>query len=149
MIVKSINGFIKFFPEASSDLARFKRIFKIELQREFDYFTFENLLGLPRHSIAGAGYAGNIATATYEGLEASDVFLMNGLVYSLELKAIVPMLSIPNSARLVDTANYAVCPAAFLQPGTLVAGSFNRILSYTGWLSLDYARLYLMDRELV
>lgn len=150
MIVKSVNGFIKYYPQETSDLQRFKRIFKIELKPELDYYTFESLLNKPRHSIAGAPYSGSlIAIKTYEGREASDVMKENGFVFSLEADAIVPMLAIPNSVKLIDTANYAVAPSAFLQPGAIYSGTLQRILSYTGWLSLDFARLYVMDRELV
>lgn len=149
MIVKSINGFIKYYPQEREDLIRFKSIFGIDLYREDDYFTFENLIGIPRYSIAGMPYAGILAVKTYEGRHASDVMRENGFVYNLELEAIVPMLALPNSVNMVETLNYATTPKAFIQPGARLDGRTTRILSYSAWLSLDFQKLYLFDRELI
>ncbi len=149
MIVKSINGFIKFYPQEPEDLVKFARLFKIDLVREYDYFTFEALAGLPRYSIAGMMFGNIIAVKTYEGRDASDVMLKNGFVYSFSLKALVPMLTLPNSVAIKESLWYGVTPAAFLQPGARVDGSTQRILSYSGWLSLDYQKLYVFDRGIV
>lgn len=149
MIVKSVNGFIKFFPQEPEDLVKFARTFKIDLVREDDYFTFENLVGLPRYSIAGLPYAELLANKTYEGRHPSDVMLQNTFVYSLLLKRLVPMATVPNSVSIKESLWYGVTPAAFLQPGSRVNGSTKRILSYSGWLSLDYQKLYVFERETV
>lgn len=140
-------GFIKFYPQQPDDLVRFKRIMGVDLVSERDYFTFEALKDLPRHSVAGMPYAGITAIKTYEGRDASEVLRENKFVYNLEFEAVVPILAVIAVTDLNQTLNYAVASGPFLQPGARVSGTADRILSYSGWLSLDYQRFYLFDRE--
>lgn len=149
MIVKSVNGFLKYFPQEPEELLRFKKTFGFDLIREYDYFTFENLIGLPRHSIAGVIYGGTLATKTYEGRHPSDVLKVNELVYDMELETLVPMLTLLGSVTLRETQGYATNPTPFLQPGVFVDDAGSRLLSYSGWLSMDFKKIYIFDRELV
>lgn len=143
------HGFIKFFPDQPEQVIRFRRLTGISLVSEHDYFTFEALIGLPRYSIKGMPYAGLPAIKTYEGRDASEVFRENDLVYELESKTVIPTTAILNSIALSETLSYAVAPGPFIQPGARLQGAFGgRIVSYNAWLSLDYQRLYVFDREI-
>lgn len=143
------HGFVKFYPQQPEDLVRFKRKLGIDLYSERDYFTFEALLDLPRFSIAAMPYEGVPAIKTFEGRDASDVMRENRLVYSMELETIIPVDAVIAVTDLAQSLNYAIISGPFLEPGARLSGTVQRVVSYNGWLSLDYQRFYVFDRELI
>lgn len=146
MIVSVSHGFFKFFPTDATQVAQFERIFGIKLFKERDYFTFEELLDLPRWSIAGAMYGNLPAVATFEGREPSDVLRANQFVYSVSTKLLVPALTVISTATLNKTLDYIVSPRVFLQPGVRIQTG-QRVLGYHGAIDLRYQRLYIDKLE--
>lgn len=148
MRVVCTHGFIKYFPTRVDEVIRFKRVFNVNLTAERDYFTLSGLVGLPRHSIAGALYGSTLARETYEGVEPADVMRVNRLVYNLALSILTPMETVISVVNLPQTNNYAVSASPFLQPGV-----FNqlgqKIVGYMGELDIDMQRLYLYAQETV
>lgn len=149
MNVNCRNGYIQFYPQEPEDLIRFQRILKVDLFRQDDFYTFEGLVGLPRHSLQGFPYAGLPASKTYEGRDPSEVFRENGLVYSLQFGAVVPIESITSAVKMSDALSYSLAQGPFIQPGARMSGTQDRLVSYSAWLSLDYQRLYVYNRETV
>lgn len=89
------HGHYAFYPYSSEEIARFCTKYEASLSLEGDYYTFDELVDLPRYSLAGLPYGGILpALETYEGRAAWDVMRENDFVFSLQLKTLVPKLSI-------------------------------------------------------
>lgn len=88
------HGHYAFYPYTSAELARFCTKYDAELFPEEDYYTFEELLGAPRYSLAALTWVNLPAVKTYEGRHAWDVMRENNFLFSLQTKLIVPKTSI-------------------------------------------------------
>lgn len=147
MRVTCKNGFIMYRPERASDLSRFSRLFSVGLKPDQDYFTYANLVNLPRHSILGGLYSNIIASKTYEGRHPSDVFRENGWVYSIATGLIVLEQVILNTIDVVPTLDFTISKNPLIQPGSVLS-SGQRIKSYEGVLDFDLQKLLLQNVEL-
>lgn len=134
------HGHFAFYPRTSEDIGRFQQYYQTELVAEADYFTFPELVGLPRYSILARPYGNLIALATYEGRSAWEVMRENGFVYDVTTALLLPKLSVTNMVKLPQTTYYSITQRTLVQPGALtVAGT--RILSYDAEFSLDWKQL--------
>ena len=88
------HGHYAFYPQSSTELARFCTKYSTELFAEQDYYTFEELLDAPRYSLAGMAWVNLPAIKTFEGRHAWDAMRENDFVFSLQTKLVVPKLSI-------------------------------------------------------
>lgn len=142
------NGHYAFYPYTSAELARFCTKYSAVLSPEEDYYTFEGLLAAPRFSLAGLPWMNLLpAIKTYEGRHAWDVMRENDFVFSLQLKKVVPKLSIVGAYDNFRTAYYwramTILPQAGYRDGTgQQVLSFDAIhdvgLSETRILSVSY-----------
>ena len=146
MRVTCKNGFIMYRPDRASDLSRFSRMFSVSLQPEQDYFTYKTLLDMPRYSIQGSPYANLVATKTYEGRHAYEVFRENGWCYSIVTGLIVLEEAIFNKADLIPTLDFTISKNPLIQPGSIVKAG-QRLKSYEGILDFDLQRLLLQNVE--
>jgi hypothetical protein len=127
----------------------FTRLFKIALERESDYFTFPELVGLPRWSQIGRPYGAEDAlpaVANFEGQNAWEVMQANGFVYSLATGLLVPFTAIVSQVTLRQTLDCAISPNLIVQPGSLVIGT-GIIVGYHGEIDLTMQRLYIYSLE--
>lgn len=88
------HGHYAFYPFKSEEIANFCTKYDASLSPENDYYTFDELIDAPRYSIQGKPWLDIPALETFEGPRAWDVMQANDFVFSLQLKTIVPKLSI-------------------------------------------------------
>lgn len=138
------HGHFALYPERPGEPSNFARVFKAELVREGDYYTFAALAGLPRYSIVGKSYGARTATVTYEGRGPWDVLRQNGFVYSLAAKALVPNASIAVNISPVACGEYVLSQTPLLQPGSRLPNG-QAILSYDALLDIGPLRLRLEE----
>lgn len=144
------HGHFAFYPQNNSEVWHFRRLFKLELFPEQDYYTFQGLLGLPRWSQLGRLYGPLPAIKNYEGRNASEVMRENGLVYSLATGLIIPFAGVTTTVALPQSRDYAIAPKPLIQPGSILTNTVtpgNRILGYEGHLDLEFQRLYISSME--
>lgn len=146
MKVKCQHGFFKYYPDGREELRTFQRLFRIELVREADYFTFKALAGLPRYSLQGSLYKSSPALVTFEGREAADVMRENGFIYHLQTEQIIPYTLVLTTITLLGTQSCTVAPSWIVQPGARMQNGL-RILGYEGEIDLNTQRLYIYSGE--
>lgn len=140
------HGFISYYPKTETDLRRFERIMDVKLIAEYDYFTFEGLIDLPRHSLLGSLYGNLPAIATFEGRDAAAVMRENSFVYHLQTGLLIPTALVLSVMKLNLSQDYAVAASPFIQPGSLLQNGA-RLLSYEGVVDLDIQRLKIYSWE--
>lgn len=145
------HGYIAYYPRDREEVLHFRRIFKIALKAESDYFTFAGLAGLPRWSQVGHDFGGLPAVARCEGRHPSDVMRANQFVYSMSAEVMVPVAFYAASritfSQSLDTL---LSPRPFVQPGVLLTvGNILRgpLLGYTGELNIYEQRLSIDSVE--
>ncbi len=139
------HGHFAFYPKTPEDIARFCAFFDVVLEREEDFYTFPKLKDAPRYSLIGALWLTLPATATYEGRNAWEIMRENGFVYSIELAAIVPKLSITQAIDPPASRYYFIAESPLIQPGSRNALG-QQVLSYDA--EFDFGTKQLRVREI-
>jgi hypothetical protein len=137
------HGHFAFYPRKASDVARFAQTYGFELEREEDYFTFSNLVGVPNYSLLGSIYVNIPALVTCAGTPW-DVMKANNFVYNIATGLIVPKLAILGVVNPTQVGQYFVFEAPLIQPGCRTKFG-QQILSYTGELFEDNSRLRISE----
>ncbi len=89
------HGHYAFYPLNSAEISKFCEKYSTTLESEEDYYTFPELIGADRYSLAVKPWLGLLpATKTFEGRHAWDVMRAQEFVFSLQTNLIVPKLSI-------------------------------------------------------
>lgn len=138
------HGHFAFYPRSVGEPSRFSLALGLPLERDGDFYTFPALKELPRYSIEGKTYGNLVATKTYEGRGAWDVFRENGWVYSLSTKLLVLKASISISIQPMRRPYSFVAQTPLLQPGSMLPTG-QRILSYEGELFIPLQKLRLNE----
>lgn len=146
------HGHIAYYPRDREEVLHFRRIFKMALVAEHDYFTFAGLAGVPNWSQVGLDFGGLPAVVNYVGPHASDVMRANGFVYSMSDEVMVPIARYAgNRINFKQSRDTLLSPRPFVQPGVLVSIDSTlrgTLLSYSGELNIDEQRLSIDSVEI-
>lgn len=143
------HGHIAFYPSSKTELVNFKRLFKLLLVAERDYFTFETLVGAPNWSQTGRPYGGIVGTpavVTFAGDHPWEVMEANGFVFSLTTRLLVPYTTIVETISLKQTQDCLISSRIIPQPGSVMNGG-NVLLGYHGEIDLSLQQTYLYALE--
>lgn len=149
-------GHVALYPSTKGDVVRFQNLFKVQLYRVDDYFTFLGLttlsltagiVGLPRWSQIGRLFGNLPALVTFEGREPWDVMKANDFVYSFVTKLLVPRASIVGTITLSQTLDCASASSPLIQPGSLIPAQGTIIVGYSGFIDMDFQKLYIYSQE--
>lgn len=141
------SGHFAFYPDASSDISHFCSLYKTNLARENDYYTFPALVGLPDYSLPVLPYKNLPAVVRYEG-QPWEVMRENGFVYSLTLKVLVPKLTIVGLIDMPASSGYFVSSTPIIQPGLLTKNG-QRLMSYDAELDFGIQKLRVREFDYV
>lgn len=124
------HGHFAFYPKNAEEIGAFSEYFDQELVRVQDFYTFAALENTPDYSLIAKPFLNLPATKTFAG-KPWEVMRENGFVYSIDLKMLVPKLSV---VGLIDPplVNYYFVPdTPLIQPGWRNA-SGQQLMSYDG-----------------
>jgi hypothetical protein len=145
------HGHFAFYPHSKTEILHFRRLFKIMLYPQDDYFTFYGLLNLPRWSQVGRPFGTTPALVNFAGDHPSDVMRANGFVYSMQTTLIVPAATYAAfSINFAQGRDFFHSPKMLIQPGCVYAvGNVPRgiLAGYTGELDVNEQRTYLSSVE--
>ncbi len=130
MKVECLHGYFRFSELSAGELSKFASLFGFTLARNGDHFTFEDLVGAPRHSIAGGTFLGAATSETFEG-EPWDVMRENRLVYNFQTGEIVSLDSIDQPVAISEAGGYFVAPGMIL-PGSVIDDG-SRVTDYAAF----------------
>lgn len=130
MKLNCIHGYFKFEEVSAGQLSKFMSLFALDIERSGDHFTFSDLVHAPDYSIAGGTFLGCPTTKNFEG-KPWDVMRENGLVYSLQLGLVVPIVSILLPVSIAPAGNYFVT-TGMIQPGS-VTDDGSRVTDYSAF----------------
>lgn len=134
MKVDCLHGYFKFEETASGQLSRFMSLFGFEIERSGDHYTFADLVDAPDYSIVGGTFLNCPTTKNFEG-KPWEVMRENGLVYSMQLGIVVPILTIISPISVARTGNYFVT-TGMIQPGSVTEDG-SRVTEYAAFFVQD------------
>lgn len=141
------HGHYAFYPDYASELAEFCQHFEITLEREDDFYTFPQLIGLADYSLKTLVYKDLPATKTFEG-KPWEVMRENGFVFNLSLNKLFPRQSITSILTPVQTGGFISVDVPIVQAGSLVPTG-NRIVDYDAFFVEEYKQLKIMGVKYV
>lgn len=139
------SGHYSFYPRNERDISRFCSFYKVELEKENDYYTFKFLKGIKDYSIRGGLYSNAPAIKTVEG-KPWEVMDANGLVYSIFLKRIVNKATITIVSNLKLANFYYISDSGLLQSGALTSQG-KKIKSFDAEYYFDIHKLRIREVE--
>jgi len=135
MKILCLHGYFKFEEQRAGEFSDFMSLFDFTIARNEDHFTFDELVGAPRYSIAGGTFLGCPTTETFEG-EPWEVMRENDIVFDFSLGKVVPIASIIQSVKIRQAGNF------YEASGMILPGSVRD----DGKRVTDYAAYFVFDR---
>lgn len=134
MRIKCLHGYFIFQETKVGQVSDFMSRFGLSLTPKGLYYTFEDLIDAPTHSLAGKTLFTSPATVTIEG-EPWEIFEANNIVYNFSTGLVVPIASITQLISITQSAN------KFISQGLILPGSItedgSRVRDYSAWYSRD------------
>lgn len=134
MRIKCLHGYFIFQETKVGQVSDFMSRFGFSLTPIGEYYTFEDLIDAPTHSLTGKTLFTLPATATIEG-EPWDIFEANSIVYNFSTGLVAPIASITQLIKIEQAGN------KFISQGLILPGSITedgtRVRDYSAWYSRD------------
>jgi hypothetical protein len=135
------SGHLAFFPNDASEVSRFMSIYKVNLVRVDNFYTFNGIASAKDYSLENHNYLNLKASKTFEG-NPWDVFKANNFVYDLTSNLLILKTAVKAKVELPLVGDYYLSPNPVLQPGSVFKGG-SKIMSYDGEYILNFYQLLI------